>query len=114
LSALNSGTYISGGTDITVDKVTSGSSSGAYRISYTGSATPTTVESTNNYLVVTKTNNTYKIEFNTAELVNYIGGTKGLQVDPAYSNKILISPKRQVNFVAYSEQCSFDFNALQV
>ena len=93
LAALNNGSYISGGTNISVEKLTSGSNAGSYRISFTGSLAQSTVASANNYIVVTSTGNNYTIEFNTSELINYIGAGKGLQVDSAFQNKIVITPK---------------------
>jgi hypothetical protein len=93
LSALNAGNYIASGTDITVEKVTTGSNAGSYRISYTGSSEVVSVKSSDNYIKVTPSGTVYKIAFNTSELVNYISATKGLQVDPAFGDKIVISPK---------------------
>lgn len=93
LAALNNGSYLVGGADMSVEKLTSGSNAGSYRINFTGNTEQTTVASANNYIVVTSTGRNYTIEFNTAELINYIGAAKGLQVDSAYSNKIVITPK---------------------
>ena len=93
LSALNAGTYIGGGNNINVEKISSGSNAGSYRISYTGSDESVSVKTANNYINIAKSGTTYTIAFNTSELVNYISATKGLQVDPAFTDKIVISPK---------------------
>lgn len=93
LAALNAGSYIAGGTDISVEKITTGSNAGSYRISYSGSNEQTTVKTVDKYIKVSQNGTQYSLSFNNAELVNYISAAKGLQVDPAFSDKIVISPK---------------------
>lgn len=93
LSALNNGSYIVGDGGITVEKISTGSAAGQYRIRLAGQQVQTTLSSQTDLIDVQMPEpGQYQIVLAQENLRNYITATRGLTVSAANTDMVVIQP----------------------